>query len=222
MNKVFLDTNVLISWVFIINSLHFKSEKVFEAYSEFFWSTFVKKEFDASYGDKLDCLLDFFRKLQKYLENPEKEFYSIGDLLKFAKENYSGELLRNIKSSIFPFWNEYLGFESQIFFLDMEKSIEYCLNDLSLNLESNKLKLEKLMQLSPIRKKNYHNLDAMLESYGVHDEDRIVTLDGHDFACFSSEPVDFVTFDDNCFNGANNLDVLCFNSIKGKYDFKAS
>lgn len=219
MSKVFLDTNVLIAWVFLINSLHAKSEEVFKVYSEFFWSNFVKNEFDASYGDKLDYLLDFFRKLQKFLENPEKEFYSIDDLFKFANENYSGDLLRNVKNSIFPFWEEYLGLESQIVFLEMEKSIGYCLNDLSLNSASNKLKLENLMQLSPQRNNNYQKLDGMLKSYGVHNQDRIVTLDGHDFSCFTSEPVDFVTFDDNCFNGAKNIGLLCFNSVKGKYDF---
>lgn len=50
-------------------------------------------------------------------------------------------------------------------------------------------------------------------------KDRIITLEGHDFACFSSGPVDFVTFDEGCYNGAKNVEILCFNSVKGKHDF---
>ena len=62
----------------------------------------------------------------------------------------------------------------------------------------------------------------MLKLEGVHEKDRTVILDGHDFACRSNDPIDFVTFDDGCFNGAKNVEILCFSSIRGKDDYIAS
>lgn len=104
----------------------------------------------------------------------------------------------------------------------MKNSAMKCLKDLSVDTSINFKNLENKMQLTPQRTNIYSNIDSMLKNEGVHDTDRIITLDGHDFACFSGDPIDFVTFDENCCNGAKNIDILCFNSIKGKYDFNAS
>lgn len=97
-----------------------------------------------------------------------------------------------------------------------------CLKDLSVDTSINFKNLENKMQLTPQRTNIYSNIGSMLKNEGVHETDGIITLDGHDFACFSRDPIDFVTFDENCCNGAKNIDILCFNSIKGKYDFNAS
>lgn len=102
----------------------------------------------------------------------------------------------------------------------MKKSITSCLKDLTYDTFINKQKLENNLKLTPERTNNYSKIDEMLKLEGVSKEDRHVTLDGHDFACYNSEPVDFVTFDDDCCNGAKNVEILCFNSIKGKYDLK--
>ncbi len=220
--KVFFDTNLPIAHVFEINSLHFKSEYVFKFYKEFFWSSFVKNEFDRRYNEKLDNLLDFFFKLQINLVNPEKEFYSSSDLIEFVNSNYSGKIRNDVKSSINPFWSKYIGIESQVPFFNIKTKVDNCLNDLSLNSNNKKMNLEKIMQLTPQRKKSYSNIDSMLKSEGVNLQDRIVTLDGHDFACRSSNPIDFVTFDDTCYNDAKKVEILCFSSIKGEQDFIAS
>ena len=222
MNTAFLDTNIIISWIFLINSLHPKSVDVFKSYSQFFWSSSVVKELEKKFNVKSKNLIRFFLDLQKFLENPEKDLYSISDLIDFANEHCSKQLLDEVKSSVKPFWSEYLGIQSRIPFFDMKNAIDFCLNDLLLNLDINKRGIEEIMQLSPQRNNDYSQIDAMLESLGVDEEDRKIILDGHDFACFSTQPVDFVTFDDDCFNGAKNLDFLCFNSVKGKYDFTAS
>ena len=102
----------------------------------------------------------------------------------------------------------------------MKSSATSCLKDLTFDLFNNKQKLEKTVKLTPKRTKKYSTIDRMLKSEGVSRPDRNVTLDGHDFACYSSNPIDFTTFDNDCFNGAKNVKLLCFNSIKGKYDFK--
>lgn len=63
----------------------------------------------------------------------------------------------------------------------------------------------------------FHINSLHLKSEKVFDE--YSKLFWSDFACFSSEPIDFVTFDDVCFDGADNVELLCFSSVKGKYDF---
>lgn len=195
------------------------SKKVFEVYSEFFWPNNVSNEFDQLYFKKAESLKSFFHDLQKYLENPSQEFYSCADLHAFVKVHYDGKELENVRSSIEPFWNEYVGVESKILFFDMKNSVDACLMDMALILKENKDCLKNFMKLTPQRTKDYSDIVNMLKSVGVHDYDRKVILDGHDFACSSPEPVDFVTFDNDCYSGAKNTELLCFNSVKGKNNF---
>lgn len=220
-DKAFFDTNLAIAFVFQINSFHLKSKKAFKEYSKVYWSNFVKEEYERRYDEKLDNLLNFFKDLKLDLENSEREFYSIDDLLNYAKK-YDGKSREDIFSSLYPFWNKYSGFETQIPFYNLRNNVHDCLNDLSINTEMNGLNLERIMQLTPQRRKSYSGIDAMLKNRGVQNADRNVILDGHDFACFSSDSIDFVTFDEDCYYGARNVEILCFSSVKGKYDFNAS
>lgn len=98
------------------------------------------------------------------------------------------------------------------------ESIDFCLKDLSITLNIRKEKLENELGLSPPRTVKYFHIDKMLEDYGVHQSDREIILDAHDFACNDS-PIDFVTFDHDCYEGAKNVELLCFNSVRGKNDF---
>ena len=220
MKRAFFDTNLIIAYLFFLNSLHLQSKEAFKIYDELYWSNFVQEEFNHRFLIKQKYLKLFFNDLQKYLQNPNQEFYSYFDLKNFALDNYSGKFMEDVKSSISPFWNEYFGIETQISFFDIKKAINYCLKDLSITLNSNKKDLENIMHLTPKRTNDYPDIDILLKNNRVSDEDRIVILDGHDFACFSSDPIDFVTFDNDCFNGANSLEMLCFESVKGKHDFK--
>ena len=222
MKNVFLDTNVLIAIIFLINSHYLKAKEVFELYQNYYWSNGVVRELNLRFGEKQINLTKFYMDLKLFLENPEKDLYSNRDLLNFVKNHYSEKLLEDAKNSIEPFWNNYIGVESMVPFFNIKTSINFCLNDLRITCIVNKQKLENKLVLAPQRNEDYPQIDAMLESFGVHEEDRKIILDGHDFACFSTQPVDFVTFDDDCFNGAKNIDLLCFNSVKGKYDFRAS
>lgn len=219
--KAFFDTNLVIAFVFHINSLHNKSKKAFDSYSAVYWSDFVQLEFKRRYVEKFKNLSRFFHDFQLELKNPESELYSLGDMLSFVGKNYSGKSMDDIKGSLNPFWNEYVGIESKVPFFSMKNKIDQCLNDLLVNSSVNKNEVLTNMKLTPKRTRKYSNIDRMLKYLGVKDADRTVTLDGHDFACSSSEAIDFVTFDDDCFNGARNVGNLCFASIKGKYDFNA-
>ena len=163
MNTAFLDTNVLIAWIFLINSFHPKSVDVFNSYSQFFWSFSVVKEFEKKFNVKSKNLIRFFLDLQKFLENPEKDLYSLSDLIDFANERCSKQLLNEVKSSVKPFWSEYLGIQSRIPFFDMKNAIDFCLNDLLLNLDINKRSIEEIMQLSPQRSNDYPQIDALIE-----------------------------------------------------------
>lgn len=67
MNIAFLDTNIIISWIFLINSLHPKSVDVFKSYSQFFWSSSVVKELEKKFNVKSKNLIllgfaEIFRK----------------------------------------------------------------------------------------------------------------------------------------------------------------
>lgn len=216
--KVFCDTNVPIAYVFHIDNLHYESKEVFNEYSEFFWSNNVSFEFDRVYIMKLEYLKSFFHDMQKYLESPLQEFYSIDDLFKFAVNQYDNNELKKIKSSIEPFWREYIGFESKILFFDMKNSMDDCLNDLVWISKLNKDFLKDFIQLTPQRFDNYPDITKLLESLDVHKSDREIILDAHDFASRSG-PVDFVTFDHDCYEGAKNVELWCFNSVRGRQDF---
>lgn len=221
-DNAFFDTNIPIAYVFHINSSHNKSVKAFKSYSKVYWSNFVKKEFENRYNEKFNNISKFFHDFQLQLDNPESEFYSSNDLFQFVWLNYSDKLMEDAKGSIHPFWNEYVGIESQVSFASMKENVNQCLNDLLINSTIRKNKILSTMQLTPQRTKSYSNIDAMLKNQGVKAADRTVTLDGHDFACFSNDSIDFVTFDRECCNGARNVKMLCFCSIKGKYDFEVS
>lgn len=80
----------------------------------FFWSDFVKEEFDNKYVSKLNNISNFFFDLKKNLEDSGKEFYSSSDLMKYATNNYSGRMMDDAKKSVNPFWNQYIGIESVI------------------------------------------------------------------------------------------------------------
>ena len=220
--NAFLDTNVPIAYVFQFNSHHVKSKEIVKVYSQLFWSNFVKKEFEKRFSEKHEDLSLFFNDLDKYLENPLQEFYSISDLVDFARQNYDVDMRNDSISSINQFWDMYFKFQTQIPFFKMKNAIEDSLNDLSLNLNSNKLHFQSIMQLTPQRTKDYPQIEKMLKLEGVHENDRTVILDGHDFACNIKSPVDFVSFDDDCFKGASNVKSLCFHSVKGRDDFNAS
>ena len=82
MKKGFIDTNIASALVFILNSLHLKSEEIIKIYSELYWSKFVKQEFLKRYIEKYSNLRKFYQDLKIHLENPTKELYSSSDLKK--------------------------------------------------------------------------------------------------------------------------------------------
>ena len=220
--KAFWDTCLVIAFVFHINSLHYRSYDVFNSYDQHFWSNFVKKEYQRRYAEKFKNLLTFFNELNIELESPSKEFYTPFDLIQFAMKKYSDKLQDDAKNSVEPFWSEYIGIQSQVSFHNLKNNVDSCLTDLYIDTASNDNIIRNNLQLTPKRTNDYTNINMLLESQGVTKEDRHVALDAYDFALKSSDPIDFITFDKVLYSGANNSKMTCFNSIKGKKDFKAS
>ncbi|WP_292604197.1 hypothetical protein, partial [Methanobrevibacter sp. UBA212] len=130
MKNVFLDTNVLIAIIFLINSHYLKAKEVFELYQNYYWSNGVVRELNLRFGEKQINLTKFYMDLKLFLENPEKDLYSNRDLLNFVKNHYSEKLFEDAKNSIEPFWNNYIGVESMVPFFNIKTSINFCLNDL--------------------------------------------------------------------------------------------
>ena len=206
-------------YTFPINSHHFRSLNALNEYGEYFWSNQVQIEYGVRFGEKFNNISLFFTDLKSSFAN-DKELYSTQDLINFASMNYSENMLDDAKNSVNPFWNKYIGIESQVLFEDLQNAIINCLIDLYIVVGINRKFLERNIQLTPKRTKKYGNINLILKSSGVHKEDRIVALDGHDFACKSADFIDFVTFDDELFRGCFfNADKLCFENIKGKHDF---
>ena len=217
--KSFWDTCIAIAFVFHLNSLHSASHKVFNSYSEHYWSDFVKQEFKRRRQQKIDNLTTFFNDLRVDLNSPAQEFYSPNDLVRYAVNKYDGRLKDDAKNSVDSFWNEYVGFQSQIPFYNLKSYIAVCLNDLRIKFDLNTITLNQNLHLTPQRTNDYESIELKLKSNGVKKADRHVALDGHDFALKSSDPIDFITFDYDLFYGSKNVDSLAFDSIKGKYDF---
>ena len=93
------------------------------------------------------------------------------------------------------FLDMYFGIESQISSRNLKKAINLCKNDLKVNSYNYKIYLTNFLKLISPRTKKYPVIDSQLQSEGVHDGDRMIILDGHDYACNSLDPIDFITFD---------------------------
>ena len=79
--------------------------------------------------------------------------------------------------------------------------------------------LENNMITVPSRTNSYSNIDSLLESEGVHSKDREIVLDAYDYSSQIVDPLDFITFDEEFYDGIKNVKIFTFNSVKGKFDF---
>ena len=222
MKKAFGDTCIFIAITFLINSHYTRAKNVFNTYDEIFWSINVKNEFNNRFDEKYDKLLEIFSDIQEELEKINKEFYCITDLKKYIKRNFKDNKFKEAENSVNPFWNKYIGNEDQVIIIKMQHAIDKCLIDLRVISSLKKNELNKNILLTPKRDDEYSKINIMLETNGVTEKDRIIALDGHDFALRSNFDVDLITFDDAFYFGAEKVKKLAFSNIKSKYDFKTT
>ena len=64
-------------------------------------------EFDDKFAEKLSILLNFYNLLKLDLKNHSKDFYSTDFMKKVAFNRYSGDILKEVISSIDPFMLEF-------------------------------------------------------------------------------------------------------------------
>ena len=107
--KAFVDTNLPIAYLYHINSLYYKSKIAYDEYDELFWSHYVETEFNRRNPEKYTHLSGFYHDLQKYLGNPDKEFYSLccalgGNLNSKLPEQLQGKL--NVWSTLWILYNQ--------------------------------------------------------------------------------------------------------------------
>lgn len=215
----FADTNVSIAYVFSIDPLNNKSKAVFKEYDTIYWSKIVKTEFKKVFKNKRKILLKFYKELENNLKPEDFHDFQYRDLKKYVMENYSDNYKRKqILSTLKKFWDKYVnerfpGYNSFI------HAIHNCLIDLKNLVYNRKNKWETNTLLTAKRTDKYIYLKKKLASFNVHSPDDDIVLDAHDFNLRNNILLDFITFDQDCYNGTSKIKEFQFNKIKGKYDY---
>lgn len=215
----FVDTNVSIAYIFSIDPLNNKSLAVFGKYKNIFWSKFVKSECKGVFKNKRRILIKFYKDLSNNIKAEDFHDFSFDDLKSYVMRNYPKGLRRKqILSSLERFWDTYVK-ESFPTYDSFAQAIENCLNDLKNLAYSRKEEWEANTLLTYDRVDEYLELKSKLNSLKVHPPDDEIVLDAYDFNFRTDFPLDFITFDDDCYEGASQIEEFHFNSVKGKYDF---
>ncbi|WP_405289734.1 hypothetical protein [Methanobrevibacter sp.] len=215
----FVDTNVSIAYIFSIDPLNNKSMSVFREYDDIYWSKLVKDECKKVFKSKRKILVNFYKDLANDLKPEDFHDFKFGDLKKYVMRNFpDGKRRDQILSSLRKFWDNYVNerFPSYNSFI---QAVQICLNDLRNLVYSRKSQWEQNTVLTDERVKKYINLKKKLNSLKVHPPDDDIALDAHDFNLKKDFPLDFITFDEGCFEGVSKIKEFKFNNVKGKYDY---
>lgn len=222
--KAFNDTNVPVAYVFLFEpQCVIANHIICEEYDEVYWSENVVDEFQDRVTEKKNNLIRFYEKLEIELYSYRKFEYSIRQLEKFA-ENFSymdSKQEKDVLESIKLFWNYYFQHSNKCVTENMIESVK----DFNTFLQSVIFDRMDFCEDSYIitdelhkRTEQYSKLYNLLQKNGVHKEDCIIALDAHDFSKTLDDPLDFITFDRICCDGALKSN-LHFNKVKGLKDY---
>lgn len=196
----FLDTNVIIGYIFSLDPLNDPSNSILNKKVLFYYSDHVKWECESKFEEKLENYSNFFQTLILYLEDNQnvinrnflhKIIRKYDDFNQFDKNDMCETidiLLKRLDLSL-----EY-GFEA---FELLNKLDLFLLNFESKHYDSFEYIKQDLNKIGNHSKK-YPELDDILKGK-VHKNDKLILLDVHEFAC-------------------NNLD-LNFILVTWDYDF---
>lgn len=145
--------------------------------------------------------------------------FKFNDLKKYVMRNYlDGKRRDQILSSLRKFWDNYVQ-ERFPTYNSFIQAVQSCLNDLRNFVYSRKSQWEQNISLTPDRVKRYLALKNKLKSVNVHSPDDDIVLDAHDFNLRDDSPLDFITFDEGCYEGVSKIKEFQFNKVKGKHDY---
>ena len=215
----FVDTNVSIAYIFSIDPLNNKSMKVFREYNNIYWSEHVKNEYKKVFNNKRKILVKFYKDLANDLKPDNFHNFKFNDLRKHVMRKYSdGKKRAQILSSLKKFWDTYVN-ERFPTYNSFNQAIQDCLDDLKYLVYSRKNQWETNTLLTNKRVDKYLYLKKKLASLNVHHPDDDIALDAHDFNLRNNILLDFITFDEDCYDGVSKIKEFQFNKVKGKYDY---
>lgn len=214
----FLDTNVPLAYVFSIEPLNTIAKKVFEEYDKYFWSDNVRIEFNHRFNQKQTTLSSFFNDLQYTVEKSHNTHFTRHEIIKFARnhDHDSEKQQKDIIQATKNFWNIYLPYNSRPEKMELENKLRDFLMDLNNITYQKAINVPKLFNQEIVRTKDYHKIFDKLKKFRMGKCDKKIVIDAHDFGI--NHPIDFITFDDGCKEGAS-IKELSFNNVLGRFDF---
>lgn len=103
----FTDTNVIISYLFLLEPFNNKSNNIFSEYETIFYSNLVKKEYERIFKKKQSFLSNFFQKLIFHLNQEDNLDFNERGLKYYVKSKFSMEF-SEIENIITSFWSRYI------------------------------------------------------------------------------------------------------------------
>lgn len=215
----FIDTNVIIGYIFSLDPLNKYSNKLIQQKHNLLYSKHVQQEYENKLKSKRKEYNKFFKFIQIKLDS-------------YKKDLFNTELFQN-------FINQFYGKNKQFSKKDLRKTINIFLKDFELeyNCKINDLKKlfnrftnefnskifrleDKLNQhvnvINNHDAKNYENLKKIISNKtNIHKEDENILLDAEEYAKEHDKlKLFFITWDKQFFKGVKSiLEILCLHNI---------
>lgn len=214
----FLDTNVPLAYVFSIEPRNTIAKKIFEIYDKNFWSDNVRIEFEHRFDQKQTTLSSFFNDFQYHVEKSNNTYFEKRKMIQFAQNWYytSEKQQKDIIQATNNFWVKYFPYTSRPDKMELENKLMEFLMDLNSRTCQKADNIPKLFNQEIVRTKEYPKIFVKFANFKMGKCDKKIVLDAHDFGI--NHPIDFITFDDGCKEGAS-LEELSFDNVLGRFDF---
>lgn len=214
----FLDTNVPLAYVFSIEPRNTLAENIFDLYDKCFWSNNVRQEFEHRFNQKLTILSLFFNDLQYNVEKSNNTYFTKHKMMQFAHNwDYDSEKQqKDIIQAAENFWAKYLPYNRRPDKIELENKLREFILDLNNRTYQKAITISNLFDQEIVRTKEYPKIFVRLAKFKMGKCDKKIVIDAHDFGI--THPIDFITFDDGCKEGAS-INGLSFINVLGRFDF---
>ena len=229
MSSSFVDTNIVIAYVFLLEPKNKIAEYILtQEYDNIYCSDNVFNEFNDRSFEKKENLLSFYENFMLYLSDYNKKYISKKHMEEYAENlDFSDEKEYNdVLESISLFWKKYSPNSSSIPVVLMVEYINQLRNELEFGVfdridfcENLMINIDDNVHSRVNHYKNPGDLFEKLYSCGMHKKDIEISLDAYDFNLTLNHPLDFITFDKICYKCVLN-ENLSFNKVKCYEDYK--